>query len=459
MIQVYEYYISHHLAKAFESLFCSVTCLPGCFSLYRIRTADKGRPIIISSRIIDEYSEPNVDTLHKKNLLSLGEDRFLTTHMMRHFPTYRMKFMHNLCELVFLPEFCGFCCFSMRFIVFIDLLGTIILPATTLVYLIIIVATGQAPIPIISLILIGAVYGLQALIFILKREFMLVGWMVIYLLSYPIYSFFLPVYSFWSMDDFSWGNTRLVIGEGNSKKVMIADDEKFNDSMIPLKKFSEYKAEAWETGSASQSGDFYHNTNVTFNNSSNPNMRLGPNQPSNVSMSQYGGAPPALPQQQCGTPQMPFLPMGAGPGSVHGSEYGGVPQVGFPNTASMYGMGMAMDPRNTVMSNLNMFGGGGSGSFSGAPPSAMPNMNMGQQQMSTFSMATSFSPFVSPSQSTDPTDEELLGVLRHYLSTQDLMTVTKKTAREAVMARFPNADLTSRKDFLNQSIDSILSES
>lgn len=29
MIQVYEYYISHHMAKAFESLFGSVTCLPG----------------------------------------------------------------------------------------------------------------------------------------------------------------------------------------------------------------------------------------------------------------------------------------------------------------------------------------------------------------------------------------------------------------------------------------------
>lgn len=29
MIQVYEYFISHHLSKAFESLFGSVTCLPG----------------------------------------------------------------------------------------------------------------------------------------------------------------------------------------------------------------------------------------------------------------------------------------------------------------------------------------------------------------------------------------------------------------------------------------------
>lgn len=158
MIQVYEYYISHHLSKAFESLFGSVTCLPGCFSMYRIRTADKGRPIIISNRIIEEYSEPNVDTLHKKNLLSLGEDRYLTTLLLKHFPTFRTKFtpdalahtiapeswrvlfsqrrrwinstVHNLCELVFLPELFGFCCFSMRFFVFVDLLGTLILPAT-----------------------------------------------------------------------------------------------------------------------------------------------------------------------------------------------------------------------------------------------------------------------------------------------------------------------------------------
>ncbi|KAF8474555.1 chitin synthase-domain-containing protein, partial [Gautieria morchelliformis] len=63
----------HHLAKAFESLFGSVTCLPGCFSLYRIRTADKGQPIIISNRIIDEYSEPNVDTSTRRICCRLGK--------------------------------------------------------------------------------------------------------------------------------------------------------------------------------------------------------------------------------------------------------------------------------------------------------------------------------------------------------------------------------------------------
>lgn len=83
---------------------------------------------------------------------------------------------------------------------------------------------------------------------------MLVGWLVVYLLSYapafwlvyfltlgysyPVYGFFLPIYSFWCMDDFSWGNTRVVIGEGGNKKVLMNEEERFHESMIPLKKFS-----------------------------------------------------------------------------------------------------------------------------------------------------------------------------------------------------------------------------
>ncbi|KZT06449.1 glycosyltransferase family 2 protein [Laetiporus sulphureus 93-53] len=506
MIQVYEYYISHHLAKAFESLFGSVSCLPGCFSMYRIRTADKGRPVIISSRIIEEYAEPNVDTLHKKNLLSLGEDRFLTTLMLKHFPTFRTKFtsaalartiapeswrvlfsqrrrwinstVHNLCELAFLPELFGFCCFSMRFFVFIDLLGTLILPATViyLLYLIIDVSLGKSEFPLISIIMIASVYGLQAIIFLLKREFMLIGWMVVYLLSYPVYSFFLPIYSFWCMDDFSWGNTRLVIGEGNNKKVIMNDDEKFDDSMIPMKKFSEYEAEAWETGSrhseetgysskphsrsrgpgsrsqspyqpSSQAGDYYRDTNPLGHKSSNPSFRQ-----SQSNLSQYAGQPV---MSQYSLPQMPLRP-----GSVAGSDfrYPSMPaSMPYQHTGSMYGA-MPMAPRNTVMTNLNMFGGDGdmSGSQSGFAP---PTMSMAHRPMSTFSLATSVNPFAGPSLNPNPNDDELFNALRTYLSTQDLMTVTKKTAREAIQARFPKADLSNRKQFLNDSIDKILSES
>ena len=44
-------------------------------------------------------------------------------------------------------------------------------------------------------------YGLQAIIFILKRQWQFVGWLVIYILAYPVYSFVLPLYSFWRFDE------------------------------------------------------------------------------------------------------------------------------------------------------------------------------------------------------------------------------------------------------------------
>ena len=154
MIQVYEYWISHNLSKAFESLFGSVTCLPGCFSMYRIYSSDSGKPLFCSDKILDAYSEPRADFLHEKNLLTLGEDRYLTTLLLKHFvkcktilvreamaftngPEHFSEFssqrrrwinstVHNLAELLSVNQLCGFCFFGMRFIVFLDLLSTIV---------------------------------------------------------------------------------------------------------------------------------------------------------------------------------------------------------------------------------------------------------------------------------------------------------------------------------------------
>ncbi|KAI9309037.1 chitin synthase [Cunninghamella echinulata] len=279
MIQVYEYYISHHLAKAFESLFGSVTCLPGCFCMYRIRTPIKNEPLIVSPKVISDYSDNHVDTLHKKNLLHLGEDRYLTTLMMKHFPSHKMKFtshaqcktvapdrwqvllsqrrrwinstIHNLFEVVLLPDLCGFCCFSMRFVVLIDLIGTLTLPVSVvyLVYLVYVIVSGTGPLPILALCMLAGIYGLQAILFILKRQWQHIGWMFFYILAIPVFSFFLPIYSFWHFDDFSWGNTRVVVGDNKQKKIIVADDEKFDEKMIPLKKWSDYEQELWEVGS------------------------------------------------------------------------------------------------------------------------------------------------------------------------------------------------------------------
>lgn len=86
-----------------------------------------------------------------------------------------------------------------------------------IVYLIYLVAGEGKAIPTLSLIMIAAIYGLQALVFILRRKWDMIGWMVFYILAIPVFSFLLPLYSFWKMDDFSWGATRLVLGESGKK--------------------------------------------------------------------------------------------------------------------------------------------------------------------------------------------------------------------------------------------------
>lgn len=88
------------------------------------------------------------------------------------------------------------------------------------VYLVVLVAGEHKAIPTLSLILIAAVYGLQALVFILRRKWDMIGWMIFYIIAIPAFSFLLPLYSFWRMDDFSWGQTRIVMGEAGKKMIV-----------------------------------------------------------------------------------------------------------------------------------------------------------------------------------------------------------------------------------------------
>ncbi|RCH99237.1 hypothetical protein CU098_000359, partial [Rhizopus stolonifer] len=286
MIQVYEYFISHYMIKAFESLFGTVTCLPGCFCMYRLRSLSGNQPFLISNQVIQEYQVNRVDTLHQKNLLHLGEDRYLTTLILKHFPRYKTKFVadaqcatnapdqwnvllsqrrrwinstiHNLGELVFLPHLCGFCCFSMRFVVMLDLLSTLVQPAIVgyLGYLIYTLATSSDRIPLISIVTIGGVYGLQAVIFILHQKWEHLAWMVVSIFAIPAFSFFIPIYSYWHFDDFSWGNTRVVLSEQGERIAVHADeDDHFNPDSIPTMTWKRYEQDLKSEFAHSQSDD------------------------------------------------------------------------------------------------------------------------------------------------------------------------------------------------------------
>ncbi|KAJ7455368.1 family 2 glycosyltransferase [Mycena galericulata] len=276
MIQVFEYYISHHLTKSFESLFGGVTCLPGCFSMYRVK-ARKGDgsgywiPILGSPDVVERYSENVVDTLHKKNLLLLGEDRYLTTLMLRTFPKRKNIFcpqaicktivpdtfgvllsqrrrwinstVHNLFELVLVRESCGTFCFSMQFMVGVELTGTLVLPAAIVFtfYLIIVSIIPGGPSTTIPLVLLAFVLGLPGLLIVItSTKVVYVGWMLIYLLSLPIWNGILPAYAFWHFDDFSWGQTRKVSGDTTHA----GDKEgEFDATHIVMKRWAEFERE------------------------------------------------------------------------------------------------------------------------------------------------------------------------------------------------------------------------
>ncbi|SAM05355.1 hypothetical protein [Absidia glauca] len=377
MIQVYEYFISHYLIKAFESLFGTVTCLPGCFTIYRVRTPQKNQPLLVSNQVIEDYQINKVETLHQKNLLFLGEDRYLTTLILKHFPKFKTKFtpdakcrtnapdqwsvlvsqrrrwinstIHNLGELVFLPQLCGFCCFSMRFVVMLDLISTLVQPAIVgyLAYLIYSLATWEGPIPFISILTIVGVYGLQALIFILHRKWEYIVWMLVSILAIPVFSLWIPMYSYWHFDDFSWGNTRVVLGD-KGKKLVVVDEGKFDPKSIPTMTWAEYEEglylDDWQNG---------NDDNMSVG--SKGTTRTGFTQGSYYS---YG----ANSQQQRGTMMAP------GQYATSNQPYmgGGTPSVyNMSSTQSHYGGG-----------GTPSFYGGAPGGGGGAPSFMMPGSHM-----------------------------------------------------------------------------------
>lgn len=272
-IQVFEYYISHHQAKAFESIFGGVTCLPGCFSMYRIKSPKGSNgywvPILANPDIVERYSDNVVETLHQKNLLLLGEDRYLTSLMLKTFPKRKQVFVpkaacktivpdkfkvllsqrrrwinstvHNLMELVLVKDLCGTFCFSMQFVIFIELVGTLVLPAAiTFTIYVIAVSIYTKPTPVMSLVLLGLIFGLPgAIIVVTVSSLKYIIYFFIYLLALPIWNFVLPSYAFWKFDDFSWGETRTIAG--GDKGDHSASEGVFDSSDIIMKRWRDFE--------------------------------------------------------------------------------------------------------------------------------------------------------------------------------------------------------------------------
>ncbi|KAJ3228228.1 hypothetical protein HK099_005238 [Clydaea vesicula] len=472
---------------AFESLFGSVTCLPGCFTMYRIRSTNK-KPLLIANSIIRDYSENTVETLHMKNLLHLGEDRYLTTLMLKHFPQFRTTFtadaqcktvvpdkwnillsqrrrwinstVHNLMELMFLPRLCGFCLFSMRFIVFLDLFSTVVQPCALafIVFLFYSATTGDL-FPLVSIVLIVGIYGLQVFIFLLKRKWEQLGWMIIYLLAIPIFSFYIPIYSFWHFDDFSWGNTRVVVGENGKKLVHNPDVNKFDPRSIPLRSWSDHEKmdnNSWEHESQASSTTGKLSSVVSKVSSS---TSVGNADHQNSTALNFGV------QQRSRLPHTP---------NTYANRFVDHAHTSFqlPSIIEQPPLAVPISPIQTPLkdtsNNQDPFTNSSISALKiNTSPIQSPSIQSPTELSHSASSSNSLIHFQSPKteiQNTsrlnspqitptiEPTYPQLHFEINSLLNNADLMTLTKKEVRETLSEKF-GVDLSSKKEFIDKCVD------
>lgn len=264
-----------------------------------------------------------------------------------------------------------------------------------------------------------------------------------------------------------WGNTRIVVGEGKNKKILAGDDDKFDDSMIPMRKFNEYQQAAWNTH---QMGTSPGATTIGFSDHQRGHSPHG-------SIGIPGGYPAPYQHSRAGSraasvasfpaaASVANLPMGPQPvfspfnqqqyggyGSPAGSIIGGGSDYGGPASRPPMPPGAAFSQPNPFRQSTMSFAAsqfGGPGSMLGMPASQSFNQPMpgfadpATARNSTYSLTQWAGPAHRASQSmgtlnpfadgtqmpraadpTNPTDAELVQALRVYLRTQDLLQVTK----------------------------------
>lgn len=234
--QVFEYWLTHAVLKAVESICSSVFVLSGCFTIYRLKWPNN-RPAILHPLLLEDYAGTYDKTLHEHNLLSIGEDRYLSTLAIRYFgsdcrlryfsaatcttvvPTtmsvlldQRRRWTNSLIHCHFahlnvMPfEASWWTHTRMLFVLGCELFMVFILPLA--------LPAGVA-LAVISLLLVPYAWALL-LAFVLLPVLLCIlcmDWTYIpfYLPFFPMigmFSIVIPIFSLWNQDNFKWGKTR-----------------------------------------------------------------------------------------------------------------------------------------------------------------------------------------------------------------------------------------------------------
>ncbi|KAH7095387.1 chitin synthase-domain-containing protein [Paraphoma chrysanthemicola] len=234
--QVFEYWLTHAVLKAVESVCSSVFVLSGCFTIYRLKWPNN-RPAILHPLLLEDYAGTYDKTLHEHNLLSIGEDRYLSTLAIRYFGAdcrlqyfsaatcttvvpdklsvlldQRRRWTNSLIHCHFahlnVPPFEASIWTHVRllFVLFCELFMVFILPLAL---------PAGAALAVISVLLTP--YGWAVLLAFSLIPVVLcilcMDWTYIpfYLPFFPMigmFSVIIPIYSLWNQDNIKWGKTR-----------------------------------------------------------------------------------------------------------------------------------------------------------------------------------------------------------------------------------------------------------
>jgi len=244
-MQAFEYWVSHNIFKLFQSAFGMVMCIPGCNSMFRISA-------LVDDRVLSEISHtPDGSSIKQRNLLDLGEDRYLSILIIQHlcarwsmcgprgavcyipeaicktnvpdtwnaFIRQRRRWVNStyICCLISFPRFWLKAPLPVKLILLFELF-MVYLPVVSLLYIwcIIIHLTQYSfhfsPLGLevivpatITIPLLGVSVGLLIVAILVNgRENVL--WYGLYFALVEVnFMALFPFYSFWRLDDFSWG--------------------------------------------------------------------------------------------------------------------------------------------------------------------------------------------------------------------------------------------------------------
>lgn len=317
----------------------------------------------------------------------------------------------------------------MRFIVMLDLISTILQPVVVIYlgYIIYLLASDSDIVPITSLLMLAAIYGLQAVIFILRRRWEMVGYLIIYILAIPVYSFALPLHAFWNMDKFSWGSTRVAQGEGG-KTVIISDEGRFDPRSIPKQKWDEYAAEKLTRSQDDSRSEISAGT-------ARQSMRTSMFVPT---VDQRGRISRMMDQQNFfdNPPTRSPARSPLGRESVAGESYGNLP-------AKLGGDILEMQETSILPSNR----------FSRPMSSVLdPRASVLDPRASVLDPRMSYAGTIPGL----PSDDQLLVEIKRMLESADLMSVSKRDVKLHLERAF-GVPLDVRREYINQCTEAVLS--